>query len=127
MEYSANGGKSWQRSGYMQKDGVTSNYRIGYKIGGLKAKTTYKTRIRYGEYVTYQTDVDGDGKITSSDSLIILRASVKLESLSAEQFKCADVDGDKVISSGDALSVLRCSVHLLDNENIGKPIEKSVL
>ena len=59
-------------------------------------------------------DVDGDGKLTSSDSLKILRYSVKLDTFTSEQEALANVNGDKTIDSADALSVLRMSVKLED-------------
>ena len=62
MEYSSNGGKTWQRTGYMQRNSIKLYIQQAYSISGLKAKTTYKTRIRYGEYATYSTNYAGDGK-----------------------------------------------------------------
>ena len=44
-------------------------------------------------------DADGDGKITSSDALMILRASVSLESV---PFKIGDVDEDGKIKDASA-------------------------
>lgn len=65
-------------------------------------------------------DLDGDGKITSIDSLIILRQSVGLENLPPEQIKLCEVDGDGEVTSADALEVLRYSVGLATKANIGK-------
>ena len=48
MEYSTNG-KTWKRSGRMQGNLVQSLYSQGYRIGGLKPNTKYKTRIYYGD------------------------------------------------------------------------------
>ena len=62
MEYSSDGGKTWSRSGYMTAGGIKLATEEGFEISGLKAKTKYKTRIRYGEYVTYSTKYEGDGK-----------------------------------------------------------------
>ena len=62
MEYSNNGGKSWQRSGYMQANMIELAIQQGYRINGLVPNKVYKTRLRYGEYVTYSTDYLGDGK-----------------------------------------------------------------
>jgi hypothetical protein len=53
MEYSSNGGKSWKRTGYMEANSIKLYIDQAYKISGLKANTNYKTRIRYGTYVTY--------------------------------------------------------------------------
>lgn len=57
-------------------------------------------------------DADLDGGVTSADARLALRASVKLESLSAAAFAYADVNGDGVITPADARSILRASVHL---------------
>ena len=66
------------------------------------------------------SDLDNDGKITSADSLLILRASVKLENFDEVKTKLADVDGNCNVSSADALEVLRASVGLPTKGNIGE-------
>lgn len=70
-------------------------------------------------------DLDDDGEITSADSLMILRASVKLEAFDEIQFELADVDSDGTISSADALETLRYSVELPSKGNIGQVYLKS--
>ena len=67
-------------------------------------------------------DVDGDSVVTSADSLLILRASVKLENFTDVQNIVADVNKDGNIDSSDALIALRYSVKLIDNEFIGKSV-----
>ena len=57
-------------------------------------------------------DIDGDGKVDSYDSLVVLRHSVGLEHLSDAQKKLADIDKDNSINSADALYILRMSVGL---------------
>ena len=57
-------------------------------------------------------DVDSDGEITSRDSLLVLRCSVKLENFTQAQIKSGDVDGDGRITSLDSLKILRYSVGL---------------
>ena len=69
-------------------------------------------------------DLDNDGVISSADSLIILRASVKLENLSELEKELANVDGDDSISSSDALEVLRYSVKLPTNSKTGEKYKK---
>ena len=59
-------------------------------------------------------DIDNDGKITSGDSLMVLRHSVKLDTLSPEQQTAADVNRDNKIDSSDALYILRRSVKYSD-------------
>ena len=61
-------------------------------------------------------DVDGDGKITSSDARLALRRAVDLENYKPEsrEYKAADVDLDGGITSGDARMILRAAVGLED-------------
>lgn len=54
-------------------------------------------------------DADGDGKVTSADARLILRAAVGLEQIDLE---VADIDGDGKITSADAREALRGSVGL---------------
>ena len=67
-------------------------------------------------------DFSGDGTISSDDSLLVLRASVGLETVSNENFEIVDVDGDGDISSFAALEILRYSVGLSVVSNVGKKI-----
>ena len=64
--------------------------------------------------------LDGDNKITSADSLFILRMSVGLEAVTDKNKKLADVDKDKSVTSADSLEVLRASVGLPTKGNIGE-------
>ena len=69
------------------------------------------------------TDNDGDGNITANDALMILRASVGMETLTPEQSALADVDGDGSVTANDALAVLRYSIGFIDEDSrINKPI-----
>lgn len=47
-------------------------------------------------------DVDGDGKITSEDSSLVLKATVGLIQLTEIQRQCADIDGDGSVNSEDS-------------------------
>lgn len=57
-------------------------------------------------------DIDGDGIIKAADARLALRASVELETLSAEQTKLADVDCSGDVKAADARSILRAAVGL---------------
>ena len=72
-----------------------------------KDKTPDTANLKYG-------DLDNDRKITSADALLVLRASVKLETFDTAKTKLADVDGDKRITSSDSLAILRYSVGFRD-------------
>ncbi len=55
-------------------------------------------------------DVDGDGRVNSSDALMVLNHSVKIITLTDEQKKYADMNSDKLYNSTDALMILIKSV-----------------
>lgn len=55
-------------------------------------------------------DIDGDGLVTSSDALSILRHSANISHIDDEALKYADIDGDTIITSNDALWALKLSV-----------------
>ena len=57
-------------------------------------------------------DVDGNGKLSYNDALIILRASIKLHTLTEAQSALADFDGNGKLDYNDALKVLRASIGL---------------
>jgi hypothetical protein len=57
-------------------------------------------------------DVDGNGKLTYNDALIVLRASIKLVTLDEQQKALADFDGNGKIDYNDALAILRTSIGL---------------
>ena len=62
-------------------------------------------------------DVNGDGKISSKDARLVLRAAAKLEELFPEQIARADVTGDGKVNSRDARRILRAAAKL---ETIGE-------
>ena len=57
-------------------------------------------------------DADGDGKVSSADARLALRASVGLETLTADFIMQCDVDANGKVESGDARTILRASVNL---------------
>lgn len=65
-------------------------------------------------------DANRDGNITSEDSLLILRQSVKLENFDNELIKLSDVNEDGSVTSLDSLEVLRCSVKLATKTKAGQ-------
>ncbi len=62
LEYKKSGWKTWKRTGAMKANAIKLYMDQGFKISGLSPNKKYKTRIRYGTYVTYSTDYAGDGK-----------------------------------------------------------------
>ena len=68
-------------------------------------------------------DVDGDGKLSSADARLALRASVGLEpdiTAGSAAYNAADADGDGEVTSADARLILRASVGLEDPKTFGK-------
>lgn len=66
-----------------------------------------------GDTVLYG-DVDGNEFIEAADALEILKAVVKLTTLTETQTKAADVDGNEVVEAADALCVLQYVVKLIN-------------
>jgi len=52
-------------------------------------------------------DVNGDGRITILDALMLLRAINNKVVLDAEQFACADLNADGKLTSAEALVILK--------------------
>ena len=57
-------------------------------------------------------DVNGDGTVTSADAALILRYSVKLQTLSSTALAAADVNASGTVDPADAALILRWLVHL---------------
>lgn len=67
--------------------------------------------LEYGTEPEYTLgDVDNDGKINSSDALLVLQHSVEILTLKDNALLAADVDKDGRILSSDALLILQHSV-----------------
>lgn len=52
-------------------------------------------------------DVNGDGKVSTSDTTVVLRAAAEYMTLSGEQAAAADVNGDGVADTTDATLILQ--------------------
>lgn len=74
-----------------------------------------KARAKTETIAKVYPDVDGNGKINSTDALLVLRYSVGLWSniKTDEQFMTADTNGDNKVNSVDALTILRISVGII--------------
>jgi hypothetical protein len=57
-------------------------------------------------------DVNGDGKVTTADALILLRIAVGLQQPTQQQLAAGDVDRSGKIDVRDAVRVLRAAVGL---------------
>ena len=116
------GGKNKTRCVPVRNNEVLLQDTVGYYIDDDTIETyevTFKDVFNEDnlKLISYKIgDVDSDGKITSADSLKILRFSVELESpQSFDEFIQARIDEDFMVTSADALYVLRYSVGLKDN------------
>lgn len=56
-------------------------------------------------------DVDGDGRVTTSDALLIARHAMQLQILTGSVLEAADVDGNGVVALTDALLALRIAIN----------------
>lgn len=92
------------------KDYDTSKTVVHNAVSGFG---TTADSVQYG-------DINKDNLIDAYDALLILRASVGLESFDTAETLRADVDNDGEITSYDSLCVLRYSVGLNDNSLTGQ-------
>ena len=90
-----------------------SNGRINGVIGEVDVNYAYidfPTEISEKGLNGFQRDpgdVDGDGKITSSDAQTTLQAAAKTTVLTGAAKRAADVDGDGKITAADAKEILK--------------------
>ncbi|MBR6531610.1 MAG: dockerin type I repeat-containing protein [Clostridia bacterium] len=88
------------------------DYKLGentieiYFAENTKVYTTYKINI----LDKLMGDVDGNGKVNSTDALKVLQSSVELITLTASQKAAADMDANGKVNSIDALKILQLSV-----------------
>lgn len=69
---------------------------------------------------TLKGDADGDGKVTTNDALVILRAAAGIEdNLSSEVKKLCDVNEDGYLTLFDARKILRSAAGLVNLEPTG--------
>ena len=89
---------------YADMDGTAV---ITAEIGDYKTSCEVTVKVQEGQMLG---DVDNDGRITSSDALLALQASVGKINLDVGAMTAADVDRDGEITSSDALQILQYSV-----------------
>lgn len=85
------------------------SYPVTVTHGGFTATFNYTVALRPQ---TLMGDVDLNGIITAADARLALRASARLETLSAEAFSAADVDLNGNVTASDARKILRVSAGL---------------
>ena len=70
------------------------------------AEDPYVITVQQAVDASSRGDVNGDGKITNLDALMLLQAINDLLNLNAEQFARADLNGDGVLTAAEALRIL---------------------
>ena len=88
--------------------GQWSNVLVYFNGTGKDVEVT----LPGGAAGTEMGDVDGDGKVSAKDALVILRYTINLTKLSDEQLALADVDGDGKVSGKDAMLIQRFTINL---------------
>ena len=83
-----------------------------FTLGGISLTANAST---LQENPTALGDLDGDGRASAKDALLIMGAVVKLRTFNDNQKKCADINGDNKVTSSDSLLVLRYTVGLSTN------------
>lgn len=94
-------------SGNVDMNEMYMDFPTIIKSKGLNGFTKKEQTKKYVE-----GDIDGDGKVGSSDARLAMRAAVGLENLSSEQIKRGDTDNDGKITSSDARIIMRRAVGL---------------
>lgn len=81
-------------------DGVSSTYKGS-------AENPYRVTVQQPLDADSLGDVNGDGKITNLDALMLLQAINDLINLDSEQFARADLNADGVLTAAEALRILQ--------------------
>jgi hypothetical protein len=71
------------------------------------AQNPYHITITAGQDASSLGDVDGDGKISPLDALLLLQHINDLVNLTAEQFERADLNADGRLTASEALRILQ--------------------
>ena len=75
--------------------------------GERTAENPYFVTVQAGLDARAMGDADGDGRITLKDALLLLRATVELETLTPEQIARGDVNGSGAVDIGDVLRIMQ--------------------
>ena len=83
---------------------------VSKNLPNAEGQAYIKTQIKNALYL--MGDVNDDGKVDYKDAMLVLRASVKLETLNDKLAVRADVTGEGKMDYKDAMKILRASVGL---------------
>lgn len=108
----------------LAKDGFTS-VTVTEGLIGTGSVITLEANGETKEYTfIVMGDVNGDGKVNSSDALAILQHSVGSKTLEGNALVTADLSGDGMINSADALACLQIAVGQYELKDFMKEEEK---
>lgn len=96
LEYSSDGGITWNRSGYMRANLIKLFIQQGYCIDGLAPNTAYMTRLRYGGFVTYSKDWMGDGESHFFGGPVLNTYTIRTGAATAPLIKSVTIKAVKV-------------------------------
>ena len=96
----------------------------GDPIKVISKGTDRNVRLYAGVQKYLWGDVDFDGKVTTGDARLVLRAAIGLDKFTAEQAAWGDLEKHSAaheIGTGDARRVLRMAINLDSVESLGLP------
>ena len=95
----------------------TTDYKLGENIIEVYFKSNTAVydsyKINIVKTASVKGDVNSDGKVNSTDALLVLQHVVGSKTIGYQYLHIADMDGDGQINSFDALQILRKSVALV--------------
>ena len=125
LYYRASGEENWYSTemnavndkyyGTIQPDRISANGMeyyidafdgVSHTYNGT-ADSPYEVTVKQAVDASSKGDVDGDGKITTKDALMIVQAINDLLNLTEDQFMRADLNDDGELSSAEALRILK--------------------
>lgn len=93
---------------------LTAGMSYSVYLSTTSKAVTRVASFQYGEKPAYTLgDVNNDGKINSTDALLVLQYAVNTVSLDSAQQMAADVNRDGKINSTDALLILQYAVNII--------------
>ena len=93
---------------------LTAGMSYSVYLSTTSKAVTRVASFQYGEKPAYTLgDVNNDGKINSTDALLVLQYAVNTVSLDRAQQMAADVNRDGKINSTDALLILQYAVNII--------------
>lgn len=86
---------------------------VVYPKENPQLRKEYKVHIEGEVAEEINADVNGDGSVDLADVTLALRAALRLETLTEQQFSAADQDGSGKIELSDAYAILKKALHVM--------------